>query len=335
MPNIFLTGKCNLKCSYCFADEFVNKANEEISLENFNTALNFIKTGLNPRIGLIGGEPLLHSEIDKILDILNNDNLIYKYLIYTNGIEIDKHIDKLSNKKTHIIINCNSPIDIGDEKYNKIKDNITELVKYKTPEDIVLGINLYSKNLDYTYIYNLMDIVANKKLRISTALPNTDKEQTQSVLEYFKDIKDYLFKFYKESYERGIILEHDCNGFPDCLLENEDKELLIKAYIMSIKKSNEYVLPLKCMPVIDIFPDLTAVRCFGLAKYKKISIKNFKSLESLKKYFYNTIDAFANLCFESEKCLECNSRIHEKCNICFTYKMKKSEKLKEFICNNI
>ena len=33
MANIFLTRKCNLKCPYCFADEFVNKKNEEVTLE--------------------------------------------------------------------------------------------------------------------------------------------------------------------------------------------------------------------------------------------------------------------------------------------------------------
>ena len=33
MANIFLTSKCNLACPYCFANEFVNKENEEITIE--------------------------------------------------------------------------------------------------------------------------------------------------------------------------------------------------------------------------------------------------------------------------------------------------------------
>ena len=53
MANIFLTRKCNLKCPYCFADEFVNKKNEEVTLENFEKILNFIKKDGTSRIGLI------------------------------------------------------------------------------------------------------------------------------------------------------------------------------------------------------------------------------------------------------------------------------------------
>ncbi len=33
MPNIMLTYRCNLKCPYCFANEFVNKKNTDISLK--------------------------------------------------------------------------------------------------------------------------------------------------------------------------------------------------------------------------------------------------------------------------------------------------------------
>ena len=45
MPNIMLTYRCNLKCPYCFANEFVNKKNTDISLENFEKALDFIDRG--------------------------------------------------------------------------------------------------------------------------------------------------------------------------------------------------------------------------------------------------------------------------------------------------
>ena len=35
MANIMLTDTCNLRCPYCFANEFVNKSANEISIENF------------------------------------------------------------------------------------------------------------------------------------------------------------------------------------------------------------------------------------------------------------------------------------------------------------
>ena len=128
MANIFLTRKCNLNCSYCFADEFVNKANEEITIDNFKTALQFIKTHKDEKVGLIGGEPTLHSAFAEILDILNSDDDITSYVIFTNGIELDKFIDRITNEKVGLLINCNSPENIGP-KYEKLKSNINLLMK--------------------------------------------------------------------------------------------------------------------------------------------------------------------------------------------------------------
>ena len=103
MANIFLTRKCNLKCPYCFADEFVNKANEEISIENFKKAYNFIKTEKGERLGLIGGEPTLHPHFDDFLDIILEDKDIERCIVYTNGLELDKHINKITNPKLHFL----------------------------------------------------------------------------------------------------------------------------------------------------------------------------------------------------------------------------------------
>lgn len=71
MANIFLTRKCNLKCPYCFADEFVNQKNQDVTLENFKKILNFIKVDKTSKVGLIGGEPTLHPKFNEILDKRN------------------------------------------------------------------------------------------------------------------------------------------------------------------------------------------------------------------------------------------------------------------------
>ena len=65
MANIMINEICNLRCPYCFADEFVNKNPKEMSMEDFDTALNFaLSSGYDERIGLIGGEPTLHYKIN-------------------------------------------------------------------------------------------------------------------------------------------------------------------------------------------------------------------------------------------------------------------------------
>ena len=337
MANIFLTRKCNLKCPYCFADEFVNKEDEEITLENFKYALDFIKTDKNERIGFIGGEPLLHPEIGTFLDIVNNDKDIEKVIIYTNGIMIDKYIDKLINEKIFLLINCNSPKDIGKTNFKKLRENLI-LLKDKKKTHLTLGINMYSDKLDYSYIFDLLELVQRKKVRFSTALPNDSKEHTQNVLESFKEFKPFLFKFFKDCYERGIAPFNDCNSMPDCLFSIEDKRLLLQIEQLGKKSDPPGGLMSSnrtCMPVIDILPDLKAVRCFGLSKYLKVDIKEFKDISVLEKYFFNKIDKYAILINECDKCEDCMRKITNKCGICYTYKLNRIEKAKELIKENI
>ncbi len=335
MANIFLTGKCNLKCPYCFADEFVNKANEEITIENFNKALGFIKTSADARIGLIGGEPALHSEFKTILNILNSDESIKFYVIFTNGLEIDKYIDYF-DKKTNMLINCNSPDDIGGLRYSKLKENIKLL---KTAEkNFSLGINLYSDKMDFSYIFELLKSIGHHHVRFSTALPNTAKENTDDPLESFKIFKPFLFKFFSGCLKNEIVPKSDCNGIPNCLLSADDKRLLLQFEILAeknkaVEKDSTGTISTvhTCSPVIDIMPDLQAVRCFGLSNHLKTSIENFKNIESLRKYFYNKIDVYANVAYEKNECENCRSRLLDKCGLCYTYKIKKCEKIKEFV----
>lgn len=334
MANIFLTKKCNLKCPYCFADEFVNKENDEISIENFKNAINFIKQDENERIGLIGGEPTLHSKFSEILDILINDENIKKVVIFTNGLEIDKYLEQLKNEKFSILINCNSSDDIGAQRYTKLKENI-KLLSPIMDKRLNLGINIYSPNMDYSYIFELLKIADKHFIRFSTALPNDFKEETSNILESFKEIKPKLFNFFKDCYNNKIVPSNDCNSFPDCIFTTEEKKLLIKLSILG----KEYNLqsPIEtcktCSPVIDILPDLTAVRCFGLSKSTKIQIKDFKTIENIRKYFINKVDLYAKLSFIDKNCENCKMRYLDKCGICFTYKLKKSAELKEFILN--
>ncbi|MCL2227567.1 MAG: radical SAM protein, partial [Oscillospiraceae bacterium] len=66
MANIMVTEACNLRCPYCFAEEFVNHSPKEMSVEDFRIALNFALSDPDDKqVGIIGGEPLLYSHIEE------------------------------------------------------------------------------------------------------------------------------------------------------------------------------------------------------------------------------------------------------------------------------
>jgi len=335
MANLFLTRKCNLKCPYCFADEFVNKENEEYTMENFHKAVKFIKTMPGERLGFIGGEPTLHPKFQKMLDYVLKDDEIQYFVIYTNGLELHKYIDDLKFNKVNMLINCNPPADLGEARFKRLKDNIT-LLKESGVRNFNLGINLYSKNMDYSYIFDLLKIADNKSLRFSTALPNSDKEDMKDPLESFMEFKPFLFQFFEDCVKNEVVPNNDCNAIPQCLLTPQDKKTQLKLSILAkeFNKPGPITSSHTCNPVIDILPDLTAVRCFGLSKYTKTPIEKHKNMENLRSYFINEIDLYAKLSFAGEGCSSCKMRIINKCGLCFTYKIKQSEKLKEYILEN-
>ena len=108
MANIMITKKCNLACPYCFANEFVNaekSENMDITIENFQKILDFIVgDGSVKSVGLIGGEPTCHKNFDDILDILIDDVRVENVTVYTNGVLLEHHIEKLNHPKIHLLV---------------------------------------------------------------------------------------------------------------------------------------------------------------------------------------------------------------------------------------
>ena len=61
MANIALLNRCNLRCPYCFADNYTEGEREDINMDNFLSLLDF--SADDREVGIIGGEPLLHKNI--------------------------------------------------------------------------------------------------------------------------------------------------------------------------------------------------------------------------------------------------------------------------------
>jgi len=80
---VFITNKCNLKCPGCFARNVMGEDNQDISIKEYKRTISkFLGKG-GKQINLLGGEPLLHGNLIKILDINKKSNI--QTTIYTNG----------------------------------------------------------------------------------------------------------------------------------------------------------------------------------------------------------------------------------------------------------
>ena len=310
-----MTYRCNLNCPYCFANEFVNKEATDITIENFMTALEFLVKDGSTYLGLIGGEPTLHSKFREILRIIIQNRKIEECTIYTNGILLDRFFDEIASPKFRLLVNCNSPDIIGEERFNHIVNNLEVLINQRYMADrINLGINYYDDDMDCSYIIDLLKRFDLHRVRLSLTVPDFGKCGKISSIEYFRARKEGLFKLLHLFDENQIVPYYDCNKIPFCLWNEEEKDWLL-SYVKKygIKESNLIGSQSVCYPVIDILPDLQAVRCFGMSDFEKVRISDFDSITDIAAYFLNIIDSEAYHISPSSECKECYQRKTRHC----------------------
>ena len=310
-----VTELCNLSCPYCFADEFVNKKVNEITLDNFQKVLNFVlpSKSFGGFIGFIGGEPTLHSNFSELLKIVSRIDEIKEVLIFTNGIKIDETFNLTSDQKFTFLINLNSPDVIGFSKYSRIVENIDYLIsKLNKKHSITLGLNIYKLDNNYDYFLDILQKYKFRSARLSITVPNT--KDGKDGFERLSIFKDLAYKLYVDLLYRDINVTFDCNKIPMCLWTDEE---IKKISLFQANNENERIgfnlNSNKCNPVVDILPDLTAIRCFGLSQNSKVKIEDFASLDELIGYYRVNFDEKLIKIPTVDKCRSCEKFENNLC----------------------
>lgn len=339
MANIMITEGCNLRCPYCFANKFVNRVGKNnITQDAFNRALDFIlRDGSHRHVGIIGGEPTIHPLFDDLMKTAILDERAESVVLYTNGILLDEHWDVVCHPKTRLLINCNSPTNTGKRCFERMVANIRTLVEDKLAKDrTTLGINMFGVDFEYGYMHKLLSRFGFDRVRVSVVVPNSAELCSVPPLDYFRQIKPRVLDFFCELLHDGIVPFFDCNKIPSCLVTDEDvsriKSTIGDLALQSrIEKTNLMKVDVGCRPVIDIRPDLTAVRCFGLSETTLERISDYKGIKELENHYIACVDAFACNTIHSEACRMCRLRTVLKCSGgCLAYKTRQIAKLRDY-----
>lgn len=336
MPNVSLTFRCNLRCPYCFAHEFVEEAADDITLENFDAALEFLTRTRPVHLGLIGGEPTLHPQFGEILARAAGHERVTGVTVYTNGILLDRFFDEVTHPKVSLLVNWNSPEMLGERPFARVRDAVDELVFNRHMEHrLNLGLNLHGEATDYGYLIELLRRYGLHKVRVSLTVPDFPQGCTTDTLSYFRAHKAFLLALIEDMDAADVLPYYDCNRPPWCIWTDEEKRRI--AEIVAKRGTDERygdaersLLDTKsfCRPVIDITPDLQAVRCFGMAYFEKVPISEFATLDELQAHFMRRIDRRAFRIRASEECENCPWRRTWQCSQgCMGFKGNEIERL--------
>lgn len=350
MANIMINEACNLRCPYCFANEFVNnvdgeKENNESKLLNmsftdFKKAVDFIMTNPNERIGIIGGEPTIHPQFGQFMEYLVWNQKVNNVILFTNGTYPEHLNDLLNHEKIRILFNCNSPEFISEKQFGAMVRNLDITINRLHMKDrVTLGINMYKVDFDYSYIVDLLEKYEYGYVRTSITIPNTTDKRSIDMIEYFKMMKPSVFRFFRELFRKDILPNYDCNIMPLCVMSQQDIIWLKDSQQNIMRKRGNLRANLldssNCKPVIDILPNLDAVRCFGLSGEEKIHINSFQTIKDLENYYFNHFDVFAWNVFSSELCKTCEMRMKMFCTGgCLAFKVNKIENARSY-CNSL
>ncbi|NLO98359.1 MAG: radical SAM protein [Peptococcaceae bacterium] len=337
MANIMVNETCNLRCPYCFAEEFVNKSPKEMTLEDFRKALDFVLSDNSDRqVGIIGGEPLLYKHINEAMRIAIRDPRSDLVMIFTNAVELDRLApDILDSPKFRMLVNCNSPEDMGTKAFEKMRQNLLKFQKEHFGDGrFRLSVNIYKPDFDYSYVISLVREIGFDVIRLSISVPQKGDLKGKNPLEYFQEMKNVAMRFVCDMIRCGTLTGFDCNFLPPCVLTKDEHDSMMAAkevfysalsrrYSESFWQRSIVCETHNCTPVIDILPDLRAIRCFGLSEYTKRDIRDFRSIGELRNHYINTVDRPAHKLWTSEECRDCYKREFGECSGgCLLFKAK-------------
>ena len=239
--NIILNSYCNLKCNYCFADEYME---ETVRTPGKSMDYNFFMKDLLPKIkkdsniNFMGGEPTLHPKFpDMFSQTLENMPPYSSLGVFTNGLMPEKALDVLigaSGKNGAIskkmgfavLLNWQTLENISIKNHQHCKE-VAETLLRINGYSITFSINLYSTEQDLMLQCEEIDTIYQNvglpndqtyKVRVSPAFPIVGEELNvylpirqfpqmgRKMLEALKRFPQLSFRF-------------DCS-FPPCFLDD-------------------------------------------------------------------------------------------------------------------
>ena len=171
---IFLTNRCNARCSFCFIDfdnEFTQDKKNELTLDDYKKLSKSFKKSLH-HINFTGGEPFLRSDIGDIcLSFIDNADLSSMSIV-SNGSypkKVKKFLDTVCKNRPDVDFIFNFSIDSYPDKHDKIRkipglfDKMLESMNFvkNSYKNCIATCNFTITEENYTEVNEIYDYLKN------------------------------------------------------------------------------------------------------------------------------------------------------------------------------
>jgi len=300
MANVLLTTKCNLHCSYCFAQEKMRDSrNQTMSLDDAATVIEFLKRSGHPIFRAMGGEPTLHPQFPRIMQMALEAGMRVDVLSNATWPEsYNRLFNRVSPRRLFFLLNIDHPDNYPPRIWEAIQRNLAAV---SAGGNVTLSFNIFETEPRYEYILELARKYAIDKVRMSFSLPVVGAQNACLKLEDYKRMGPFVVEFARRAEETGIEARMD-NVVPFCMFTHEQAgELLLKG-IVDLKRNA------RCDPIVDIGPDLKVWCCFCLSKLWNRRLDEFQNLQEIQAYYRQAMGLYQRRLFPIDECYTCRYR---------------------------
>lgn len=308
---IFVTGKCNLKCPYCFSS---NIENTEIDVNDLHKIFKWAQHQNVSTFTPCGGEPLLYKHFQQFLNMVKENNMT---TYFASNFTID--ISKFDNFDADIIKGIYVHLTPAMFEIENIRQNVCKninLAKDKKIE-LVARINLTKTTHQIEQWLDFINENGIKRLHVALTIPSANAENSFIPLQIFKEFVPVIENLINKAYKRNIAVGFS-KPVPLCLFPKEFHKKLIKVEyeITGCNIYNDDYMHNVCLsPALEFTP------CLGLSRIR-IPFSQSIQWEDLKKtfkpYIINLLEK--NIYPHCDSCFLKNIKLCQ--GICLSYKEK-------------
>ena len=307
--NISITNECNRRCDFCFQKEWYLSNDKipkrEMSLDNIQKILNLSK--LRDRIGILGGEPLLYSDLDGLFNLFRNNNRHINILLTNFNVEDSKINILIDNLDIidHILINCD--YNINQEK--QFKNNISKLPKdyleYTLGTTLLFNEEYINKSLKR--ILSTLELLDRKDPMIRIAPMTPNYQNKYNIDNKFGEYILYFIDNILEKYPLATF-NFDCQ-INNCEVSIDTIEYIYKNYRNIISYD---LTSCEFYPPIDVLVDNSAIWCCSSKFININNIFDYNNTEEIYTALRVKYYKFMQEHFNKTDCTKCEL-LHRPC----------------------
>jgi hypothetical protein len=290
MINIFVTYRCNLACSYCFARELHASHPQDMAEADFTRLLEWMQHTSLAAAGFIGGEPSLHPALPDMLARTAAADI--SPVVFTNALFPEELADEFARHAANFVINYNDPELYTPTQHARLHANLERLQQLGAR--MTFSKNFSRAHLAYDYFLEGLDRYGVRSVRYDISRPSASAANDHYTLPDTREVMSHVVSFVRACESRGVRTGLDCS-VKLCDLADEDRRYLER---VSMKFTGV------CHPSLDVHPDLSASYCLPMHEVSVPDATAFPSRNALMQHFAQAVRSF-RLTGVSPDCFDC------------------------------